>query len=121
MRKSVLAFFVFCAVFILFGCDKAPSKDAIKASVKKIMPVEFEITEVKKLNEISGLYEVVLKLGSQVVVFYTDKDARFIVNGSIVEAETKKNLTMERQMALNPNMMQQQTQAAKEEHKNNKK
>lgn len=120
MRKSVLAFFVFCAVFILFGCGKAPSKDAIKASVKKVMQVEFEIAEVKKLEEISGLYEVVLKLGDQFVVFYTDKDARFIVNGSIVEAETKKNLTMERQMALNPKMMHQQAPPAKEETKKKK-
>lgn len=101
---------VFLLLGVLAGCGGSPSKDVVKASVKKIMPVDFEIAEVKKLNEIPGLFEVVLKLGNQSIIFYTDKDAKYIFSGSIVEADTKKNLTMERQMALNPQMMQQQQQ-----------
>lgn len=113
---GVLVVFAF-----LTGCGGAPSKDAVKASVKKIMPVEFEIAEVNKVNGIPGLYEVVLKLGTQSVIFYTDKDAKYIVSGSIVEAETKKNITMERQMALNPQMMQQMQQQQQQQQEQQKK
>jgi len=109
---------VVAAVLVLLaGCGGAPSKDDVKAAVKKVMPVEFEISEVKKVNEVPGLYEVVLKLGNQVVVFYTDKNAKYLISGSIVEVDTKKNLTLERQMALNPQMMQQQQQQEQQQTK----
>lgn len=118
-------FVKFCAFLVVFGfvigCGGAPSKDAVKASVKKIMPVDFEIAEVRKLNEISGLYEVVLKLNNQSIIFYTDKDAKYIVSGSIVEADTKKNITMERQMALNPQMMQHMQQQEQQQQQQNAK
>jgi len=58
-----------------------------------------------------------LKLGNQVVVFYTDKTAKYLISGSIVEVDTKKNLTLERQMALNPQMMQQQQQQEQQQTK----
>ncbi|GAB4441037.1 MAG: hypothetical protein OHK0040_12420 [bacterium] len=106
---------VLSAAGLLAGCGGAPSKDAVKEAVKKIMPVEFEISEVKKLDQVPGLYEVVLKLGNQSIIFYTDKKAKYIVSGSIVEVDTKKNLTMERQMALNPQMMQHQQEQPKAE------
>ncbi len=109
--KVLFKFCVVLAVLGMFiGCGGAPSRDVVKASVKKIMPVDFEISEVNKLKEISGLYEVVLKLNNQSIIFYTDKDAKYIVSGSIVEADTKKNITMERQLALNPQMMQHMQQ-----------
>lgn len=84
------------------GGSGSPSKDTVKASVKKILPVEFEVADVRAMKEVPGIYEVVIKLGNQAVVFYTDKTTRYLVNGSIVDSETKKNLTMERQQALNP-------------------
>lgn len=116
--------FKFCVVLTAFvmviGCGGAPSKDAVKTSVKKIMPVDFEISEVNKLKEISGLYEVILKLNNQSIIFYTDKDAKYIVSGSIVEADTKKNITMERQMALNPQLMQHMQQQEQQQQQNAK-
>ena|GEM_PF-2267327 len=118
MKKLMVKFSVVAAVLVLLaGCGGAPSKDDVKAAVKKVMPVEFEISEVKKVNEVPGLYEVVLKLGNQVVVFYTDKTAKYLISGSIVEVDTKKNLTLERQMALNPQMMQQQQQQEQQQTK----
>lgn len=111
MKNIIFKLFaVSVAMVWVAGCGGAPSKDEVKASVKKVIPVDFEIAEVKKVNEIPGIYEVVLKLGNQSVIFYTDKSAKYLISGSIVEAETKKNLTLERQMALNPQMMQQQQQ-----------
>ena len=118
MKKLMFKLSVVAAVLVLLaGCGGAPSKDDVKAAVKKVMPVEFEISEVKKVNEVPGLYEVVLKLGNQVVVFYTDKNAKYLISGSIVEVDTKKNLTLERQMALNPQMMQQQQQQEQQQTK----
>jgi len=118
LKKLMVKFSVVAAVLVLLaGCGGAPSKDDVKAAVKKVMPVEFEISEVKKVNEVPGLYEVVLKLGNQVVVFYTDKTAKYLISGSIVEVDTKKNLTLERQMALNPQMMQQQQQQEQQQTK----
>lgn len=119
--KVLFKFYVVLAALVMFiGCGGAPSKDAVKASVKKIMPVDFEISEVNKLKEISGLYEVVLKLNDQSIIFYTDKDAKYIVSGSIVEADTKKNITMERQLALNPQMMQHMQQQQQQQQQNAK-
>ncbi len=117
MKRLFKGFAVFTVLVVLAGCGGAPSKDSVKATVKKVMPVEFEVTEVNKMKEISGLYEVVLKLGNQSIIFYTDKDAKYIVSGSIVEAETKKNLTMEKQMALNPQLMQHMQQQEQQQNK----
>ncbi|MCX7990925.1 MAG: hypothetical protein N2999_02665 [Proteobacteria bacterium] len=97
MRKVVL----FLIALLLIGCG-GPSKDKVKESIKQILPIEFEIASLKELKEIPGVYEVVIKLDKQHIVFYVDKKAKYIISGSIVETATKKNITLEAQNAYNP-------------------
>ncbi len=100
MKIRHLAFVILMVLIV--ACSKTPSKEEAKSSIKQILPVEFEVVEVRKLNEVPGLIEVVLKLDRQHIVFYMDSKAKYIVSGSIVETATKKNLTLERQNAFNP-------------------
>lgn len=76
------------------GNGAAPKSGAVSVSLKKIMPIDFEIVSIVGVPEIPGLFEVVVKVDKQVVVFYTDKKAKLVISGSIVQADTKQNLTM---------------------------
>ncbi len=77
--------------------SSAPTKEAVTASIKKIMPVNFEVVQVTLLKDISGLSEVVALVDKQPVVFYTDKTGKYVLSGSLVAVETKQNLTLETQ------------------------
>jgi protein-disulfide isomerase len=80
----------------IFGCgSKPPTKEVVAESVKKLIPVAFEVVDVSPLKPIAGLFQVVVTVGKQPVVFYMDKDGKYIVSGSVVELQTKKNLTAE--------------------------
>lgn len=95
-----------CLMFVgLTGCltacgSSAPSKEEVTASIKKIMPVNFEVVQITPLKEISGLSEVVALVDKQPVVFYTDRKAKYVLSGSLVNIETKQNLTLEAQKKL---------------------
>ena len=82
----------------LAGCgSSAPSKEEVTASIKKIMPVNFEVVQVTPLKEISGLSEVVALVDKQPVVFYTDRKGKYVLSGSLVAVDSKQNLTLETQ------------------------
>jgi hypothetical protein len=96
-RLKVLLFSLAVVVF-LSACDcGTPKKEEVAASIKKIMPVNFEILEINCVKEIPGLNEVVVKVDKQPIVFYIDKKAKYLVSGSIVSIDTKQNLTLETQ------------------------
>jgi protein-disulfide isomerase len=90
-------FIVSCISLALAACSSAPTKEQVKESVKRIIPVAFEVLEVRELKEIPGLYEVVLKADKQPIVLYMDKKAKYVLSGSLMSLETKSNLTMETQ------------------------
>ncbi len=82
----------------LAACSSAsPTKEEVTASIKKIMPVNFEVVQVTPVKEISGLSEVVVLIDKQPVVFYTDKSGKYVLSGSMVAVDTKQNLTLETQ------------------------
>ena len=74
-----------------------PSKEKAAASIKKIMPVNFEILAISKVKDIPGLSEVVVRTGNQTIVFYLDNKAKYLVSGTVISTETNQNLTMETQ------------------------
>ncbi|QWK20670.1 MAG: DsbC family protein [Hydrogenobacter thermophilus] len=76
---------------------KCPSKDTVKNSVKDLIPQDFTVESVSGVKEISGLCEVVIKVGAQPLVFYTDSTGNYVVAGNIISLKDKKNLTRERQ------------------------
>lgn len=88
-----------CLVIVMFtvsGCStNKPSEDKIKTSIKKIMPIEPQISSIKELDYFPGLVEVVVMIDGKPIVFYTDRKGDYIVSGSILKAENKQNMTQE--------------------------
>ena len=85
---------------VLTACGGAPKKDDVAASIKKIMPVNFEVVAVSAVSGIPGLFEVQVKADKQPVVLYVNKNAKLVVSGSIVDVDSKQNLTLEAQKKM---------------------
>lgn len=64
---------------------------AVKAAVVKKFP-DIKLDSLQK-TQYPGLYEAVME-GSQ--VFYTDKNASYILVGNLIDAKTQRNVTEER-------------------------
>jgi thiol:disulfide interchange protein DsbC len=94
---------VVCKLFVAWDCigcqqSKAcPTEDKIKTGVKELIPQEFKVESVQTLKDIPGLCEVVIKVGAQPLVFYTDKDMKYVLAGHLISLADKKNITRERQ------------------------
>ncbi len=89
---------VLCLFVLAFAaCSKPPAKEQVQESIKKFIPVNFEVLRISELKEISGLYEVVISINAQPVVLYVDKKAKFVFTGNIMSTENKANLTLETQ------------------------
>jgi hypothetical protein len=96
MKKLVILLIALISASTISACSASkPSDEKIKASIKKIMPIDPQIISVKELNYFPGLVEVVIKIDNKPVVFYTDKKGDYIVSGSILKAENKQNMTEE--------------------------
>jgi len=104
MKKSLLKLVAIGAVSLaLSACGGAPKKEDVAASIKKIMPVNFEIIGVSAVSDIPGLFEVLVKVDKQPVVLYVNKSAKLVVSGSIVNVDSKQNLTLEAQKKITVN------------------
>lgn len=84
----------------LTACGGQPKKEEVTASLKKIMPVNFEIVAVAPVNGIAGLFEVHVKADKQPLVLYVNKNAKLVVSGSIVDIDSKQNLTLDAQKKM---------------------
>jgi len=87
----------------LAGCqteNKCPSKDRLKANLKDFIPGQFEIESVKPLKEMPGVCEVVLKVGAQPIIFYTNRDGKHVLAGNLIDLTNKENLTKTRKQEL---------------------
>ena len=97
--KKALIFSLF-ASFVLVSCQQGkacPEEDEVKASMKEFIPQEFKVESIQALKEIPGLCEVVIKVDVQPLVFYTDKEMRYVLAGNLISLADKKNITRERQ------------------------
>lgn len=85
-------------LFALPACGTSiPSKEKVVEAVKKIMPANFEVVSVIPLKEIPGVIEVSIKMDKQPVVFYMDKKTQYVISGSLLHIDSKRNLTNEAQ------------------------
>jgi hypothetical protein len=87
---------------MLAGCGAAPTTEKVAEALKPIMPPNFIVNSVVKLNVIGDIYEVVVAIDKQPTVLYVDKKLKHVISGSIVEIASKKNLTYETQMKNKP-------------------
>ncbi|MBJ6749626.1 disulfide isomerase DsbC N-terminal domain-containing protein [Geomonas anaerohicana] len=92
MLKKLL---VFCFITMtLTACSKAPAKEQVQETIKKFVPTDFEVLQISE-KPYAGLYEVVIGVKKQPVVFYIDKNCQYLFSGSMMSAETKANITAE--------------------------
>ena len=85
-------------MLLICACSsKVPDKETVSESIKKIMPPNFEVVSILPLKELPGLIEVSVKMDKQPVVLYMDKKAQYVLSGSLLHVESKKNLTIEAQ------------------------
>jgi len=98
MRKTLAL-----ALFLLAGCQiksECPSKDSLKATLKGFILGQFEVESIKPLKEMPSVCEVVLKVGTQPIIFYTNKDGKYVLAGDLIDIANKQSLTASRQQEL---------------------
>jgi hypothetical protein len=97
MLKKFLA--VSLLALLCAGCSSSggPSKELVKQSMQKVLPVPFQVLDIRGVKGIPGLYQVALKAGSQPIVVYMDSKGKYLISGSLMELDTKTNLTLQNQ------------------------
>ncbi len=97
MKKLIVV--VIISLITLSACAKGgcPSKETAVSSVKKIMPVRFEILSLSESREMPGICEIAIKIDKEPVIFYIDKTGEYVFSGSIVSTKDKSNITHKRQ------------------------
>lgn len=90
-------------IMTISACNNAPKIEVVTASIKKIMPVNFEIVGISAVEGIPGLFEVLVKADKQPVVLYVNKNAKIVVSGSIINVDSKQNLTLDAQKKIAAN------------------
>ncbi len=100
-KKLGLLFFMALSIYTLSACSqtsvKCPTKDQVKVSVKELIPQDFTVESVSQLQDIKGLCEVVVKVGTQPLVFYMDGEAKYLMAGNLISLKEKRNITKDRQ------------------------
>ena len=97
---SVLKIVLLAISLFICACSQTPDKKNIADSIRKIMPPNFEVVSVMPLKEVPGLIEVSIKMDKQPVILYMDKKAQYVLSGSLLHVESKKNLTIEAQSKI---------------------
>ncbi len=98
--KKLLGVSTILFTITLTACSsvgKCPTQDQVKTAVKGFIPQEFNVESISSVKDIPGLCEVVIKVGAQPLVFYTDSKANYIMAGNLISVKDSKNLTRERQ------------------------
>jgi len=96
MKKSLL---VLATISVLsYSCGTAqsrscPGKEEVSKNLSNLINRNFKVEEVKPMENVNGLCEVVVKVGLRPVVLYTDSKAKVFIAGNAFSAETKENLT----------------------------
>ncbi|KAB2969050.1 DsbC family protein [Zoogloea sp.] len=88
--RSLLA-----TVLLAAGLAQAADENSVKKGLEGFLDAP-AVESVKK-TPYGGLYEVVLKSGE---LLYTDGNVSFIIDGSLIDAKTRKNVTQARMAQL---------------------
>ncbi len=99
MGRKIILPAILLSVFT-HSCNQAsipcPTKEQVKNNVKEFIPTDFTIEEINDLRDIGNLCEVIIKVGSEPIVFYMDRKGKYIIAGNIISVSDKKNLTREK-------------------------
>ncbi|SHK54029.1 DsbC family protein [Thermocrinis minervae] len=90
--------FIWIGLFALASCQSVagtcPDKSKIESVVKEFTNSPVEVSAVRPAK-VKGLCEVVIKMGAQPVVFYTDSKMEYLILGNLVSVKEKKSITEE--------------------------
>lgn len=92
IRHRVLALLLLAFAGTAFA-DEAGVRKGVEAFIGASSPAVETVTK----TPYGGLYEVVLKSGE---IVYTDDQVSFVIDGSVIDAKTRKNVTQARQNQL---------------------
>ncbi len=73
--------------------DVCPSSSKLKSSLEKVAGSGYEIVYEKPSKEMPGICQVIVKQGVRPIVFFTNKDASYILVGNLIDTKTGENLT----------------------------
>jgi hypothetical protein len=100
-RTGILFILVFVFAVLPACSGSCPSKETARTVLQPFLQRKFEIAGIRSLPQGLPLCEAVVTVDKQPpFVLYLDKKARYIVSGSIFEAASKKNITLERLQSL---------------------
>ncbi len=82
----------------LYSCKatqvkSCPDENTVKTNLSKLVNRDFKIENIRPMQEMEGLCEVVLKVGLRPVVVYTNHEGKNFIVGNLFNVETKENLT----------------------------
>ena len=80
---------------LLFGNVFALTNEEATVMIKELVQTEFKILEIKEAP-LEGFWEVVVEARREKIIFYIHKNLRYIVQGQILDRQTKRNLTLDR-------------------------
>ena len=83
---------MFCLSLLSLGLSAAAQEATIRKNLAERIPQLQAIDEVSK-SPMAGLYEVRVN-GTE--IYYTDAEANFLVQGSLIDTKQRRNLTEER-------------------------
>ena len=96
LNKFLSALTVIYLTLASIGFAHAQSEQQIKTDLQKKLGSNAKVKSVTP-GPISGIYEVIV--GNE--VFYTDKNSKYLIQGEIINLDTGKNITEQRQSDLN--------------------
>jgi thiol:disulfide interchange protein DsbC len=95
MKKTTATILFPLLVLLFFGKSFALTNEEAVHILKDFIRTEFKILEIKEAP-LEGFWEVVCGIGQGRVIFYIDKNLRFIVSGHILDRQTKRDLTLDK-------------------------
>ncbi len=96
MRRMIFTF-ILCLFFVplLFGESSALTNEEASSVLKELIQPEFRILEIREAP-IEGFWEVVTEIGQERTILYIHKSLRFVINGQILDRQTRRNISLDR-------------------------
>ena len=96
MKRPKAMAIVFSFLILLYsGKSLALTSEEASPILKELIKGEFKILEIKEAP-LEGFWEVVCEIGQDRIIVYIHKNLRFIINGQILDRQTKRNVTLDR-------------------------
>ena len=93
MMMTVILFFFF--VLLPLGKSLALTNEEASPILKEFIKKEFRILEIREAP-LEGFWEVACEIGQERMIIYIHKNLRYVIQGRILDRQTKRNITLDR-------------------------